>query len=239
MADRPKALRQLQEEVISCRKCPRLVEYRQAVAQQKPRRFQDWSYWSRPLPSFGDPRARVLLIGLAPAAQGGNRTGRMFTGDRSGDWLFEALHRFGLANQATSEHRDDGLVLSDGYITATVRCAPPQNKPLPEETEKCRPYFQKELALLDRVRVFIPLGQFAFHQLQKNLRFKGLTLPALKFGHGRVYPMPEGRVIIASYHPSQQNTFTGKLTRDMFHRVFEKAREHLNSLVPSEKRRRW
>jgi len=234
-----KILIRLQEEVISCRKCPRLVEYRQEVAQQKPRRFQDWSYWSRPLPSFGDPRARVLLIGLAPAAQGGNRTGRMFTGDRSGDWLFEALHRFGFASQPNSDSANDGLVLKDCYITATVRCAPPQNKPLPEETEKCRPYFQQELALLDRVRVFIPLGQVAFGQLLKNLRWEGLNLPALKFGHGQVFPLPDTRTIIASYHPSQQNTFTGKLTRDMFHRVFEMAREHLNSLVPSEKRKRW
>jgi uracil-DNA glycosylase family 4 len=225
-ADRSNELRQLQEEVISCRKCPRLVEYRQEITQHKPRRFQDWSYWSRPLPSFGDLRGRILIIGLAPAAQGGNRTGRMFTGDRSGEWLFEALHRFGLANRATSEHREDCLALSDCYITAAVRCAPPQNKPLPEETEKCRPYFQQELALLDRVRVFIPLGQFAFHHLLKNLRFKGVTLPALKFGHGLVYPLPEGQVIIASYHPSQQNTFTGKLTREMFHQIFETARDN-------------
>jgi uracil-DNA glycosylase len=226
-ADRSNELRKLQEEVVSCRKCPRLVEYRQEITQHKPRRFQDWSYWSRPLPSFGDPRGRILIIGLAPAAQGGNRTGRMFTGDRSGEWLFEALHRFGLANRATSEHREDGLALSDCYITAAVRCAPPQNKPLPEETEKCRPYFQQELALLDRVRVFIPLGQFAFHHLLKNLRFKGVTLPALKFGHGLVYPLPEGQVIIASYHPSQQNTFTGKLTSEMFYRVFKTARENI------------
>jgi uracil-DNA glycosylase family 4 len=239
MTDRSNKLRQLQEEVISCRKCPRLVEYRQGVVQQIPRRFQGWSYWSRPLPSFGDPHGRVLLIGLAPAAQGGNRTGRMFTGDRSGDWLFEALHRFGFASQPHSETRDDGLVLSDCYITATLRCAPPQNKPLPAEIESCRPYFQQELDLLDRVRIFIPLGQVAFQQLLKNLKLKSLILPALKFGHGQVYPLPDGRSIIASYHPSQQNTFTGKLTREMFHRVFEKARQHLNSLVPSEKRKRW
>ncbi len=232
MPDRFNALRQLQEEVISCRKCPRLVEYLQEVVHRKPRRFQDWSYWSRPLSSFGDPQGRVLIIGLAPAAQGGNRTGRMFTGDRSGDWLFEALHRYGFANQAHSETRDDGLVLKDCYISATLRCAPPQNKPLPVEIEACRPYFQQELDLLDRVRVFIPLGQVAFSQLLKNLRGKGLKLPALKFGHGKVFPLPEARTIIASFHPSQQNTFTGKLTREMFYRVFEQARQHLNSPAP-------
>ncbi len=227
MTDKPNKLRKLQEEVISCRKCLRLVEYHQEVAQQIPRRFQGWSYWSRPLPSFGDPRGRVLIIGLAPAAQGGNRTGRMFTGDRSGDWLFEALHRFGFANQPHSETRDDGLVLKDAYITATIRCAPPQNKPLPAEIEACRPYFQQELDLLERVRVFIPLGQVAFGQLLKNLRWKGLILPALKFGHGQVFPLPDGRTIITSFHPSQQNTFTGKLTKEMFYRVFEMAREYL------------
>jgi uracil-DNA glycosylase family 4 len=228
MTNRSSDLKQLQEKITSCRKCPRLVEYRQEVAEQIPRRFQGWSYWSRPLPGFGDPRGRVLLIGLAPAAQGGNRTGRMFTGDRSGDWLFEALHRFGFANQPTSEAADDGLILKGCYITATIRCAPPQNKPRPEEIAACRPYFQQELGLVERVRVFIPLGQVAFNQLLKNLRLKGVTLPALKFGHGQVYPLPDGRTIIASYHPSQQNTFTGKLTREMFHRVFELAREHLN-----------
>ena len=215
----------LQEKVITCRKCSRLVAYRREVVQKIPRRFQDWSYWSRPLPSFGDPRGRVLIVGLAPAAQGGNRTGRMFTGDRSGDWLFEALHRFGFANRPNSERIEDGLVLKDCYITATIRCAPPRNKPLPEEVEACRPYFQQELELLERVRVFIPLGQVAFHQLLKNLRITGLILPALKFGHGQVYPLPDGRTIIASFHPSQQNTFTGKLTRPMFHSIFKKTRD--------------
>jgi uracil-DNA glycosylase len=152
----------------------------------------------------------------------------MFTSDRSGDWLFEALHRFGFANRPNSERIDDGLVLQDCYITATIRCAPPQNKPLPQETEACRPYFQRELELLERVKVFVPLGQVAFHQILKNLRIKGLILPALKFGHGQIYPLPDSRTIIASYHPSQQNTFTGKLTRPMFHGVFEKSRKLLS-----------
>ena len=218
----------LQEQVIGCRKCPRLVDYRREVAQKIPRRFHSQEYWSRPLPGFGDPRGRVLIVGLAPAAQGGNRTGRMFTGDRSGDWLFEALHRFGFANQPHSETKDDGLVLKDGYITATLRCAPPQNKPLPAEIEACRPFLQQELDLLKRVWIFIPLGQVAFNQLLKNFRLRGLKLPPLRFGHGQVVPLPDDRTIIASYHPSQQNTFTGKLTRPMFHRVFEKARELLS-----------
>ena len=204
------------------------MEYRRELAQKIPRRFHDWSYWSNPLPSFGDPQARVLIIGLAPAAQGGNRTGRMFTGDRSGDWLFEALHRFGFASRPHSERVDDGLILKGCYITATTRCAPPQNKPLPEEISACRTYFQQELDLLQQVRIFIPLGQVAFHQLLKNLRVKGLTLPTLKFAHGQEYPLPDGRRMVASYHPSQQNTFTGKLTRDMFYRVFEQARQHLS-----------
>ena len=176
-----------------------------------------------------------MIIGLAPAAQGGNRTGRMFTGDRSGDWLFEALHRYGFANQPHSETRDDGLILKDCYITATLRCAPPQNKPLPVEIEACRRYFQRELDLLNRARIFIPLGQVAFNQLLKNLRLKGLKLPPIKFGHGQVYPLPDGRTIIASYHPSQQNTFTGKLTKEMFYRVFEQSRQYLNSPAPPGK----
>jgi uracil-DNA glycosylase family 4 len=221
-------LGELQQEVIACRRCPRLVEYRRTLAQKVPRRFQGQSYWSKPLPSFGDPLARVLIVGLAPAAQGGNRTGRMFTGDRSGDWLFEALYRFGFADRPNSERADDGLCLQGCYITATLRCAPPQNKPLPAEMEACRSYFQKELELLEKVRVFIPLGQVAFQQLLKNLKARGL---ALKFGHGQVHPLPDGRAIVASYHPSQQNTFTGKLTREMFYRVFERARQQVE--IPS------
>jgi uracil-DNA glycosylase len=225
MPNRSSDLRQLQQQVIACRQCVRLVEYRKELARKIPRRFQGGSYWSKPLPSFGDPQARVLIVGLAPAAQGGNRTGRMFTGDRSGDWLFEALHRFGFADRPTSEKADDGLRLQEAYITATIRCAPPQNKPLPEEIAACRPYLRQELDLLKKVRVFIPLGQVAFQQLLKNLKTGGLTIPGLKFGHGQVYPLPDGRVIITSYHPSQQNTFTGKLTRPMFYDVFEKGRE--------------
>jgi uracil-DNA glycosylase family 4 len=226
-------LENLQKVVIQCRKCPRLVGYLNEVSRNKPKRFQDWDYWGKPLPSFGDSNARVLIIGLAPAANGGNRTGRMFTGDRSGEWLFGALHQFGFANQPNSARRDDNFALKDCYITATIRCAPPDNKPLPEEIENCRPYFLKELDLLKSVRVFVPLGQIAFTQTLRSLRLKGFEIPPLKFGHGKVFPLRtphslpvrqagELRTIslITTYHPSQQNTQTGRLTRPMFHRVF-------------------
>jgi uracil-DNA glycosylase len=220
-------LENLQKIVIKCRKCPRLVAYLQEVSQHKPKRFRDWDYWSNPLPSFGDPNARVLIVGLAPAAQGGNRTGRMFTGDRSGEWLFNALYEFGFANQPNSFRRDDGFKLDDCYITATIRCAPPKNKPLPEEIENCRPYFLKELDLLKDIEVFVPLGQIALTQTLKSLRQKGLEIPPLAFGHGKVYPFPNGQTIITTYHPSQQNTQTGKLTRPMFHKIFKMIKKKL------------
>jgi uracil-DNA glycosylase family 4 len=237
-------LRKLQKIVVQCQKCPRLVAYLQEVSQDKPKRYRDWDYWSSPLPSFGDPNARVLIVGLAPAANGGNRTGRMFTGDRSGEWLFGALHQFGFANQPNSSHRDDGFALSDCYITATIRCAPPENKPLPGEIENCRPYFLKELDLLKKIEVIVPLGQIAFSQTLKSLRLKGYDVPPLSFGHGKRYliskkkelltpvrkgfkPFPsELRTIslITTYHPSQQNTQTGKLTKPMFHKIFKMVR---------------
>ena len=223
-------LDRLQETVIRCRKCPRLVAYLKEFKTHKPRRFRDWDYWARPLPSFGDPQGRVLIVGLAPAAHGGNRTGRMFTGDRSGEWLFGALHEFGFANRPNSSRRDDGFALTDCYITATIRCAPPGNKPLPEEIENCRPYFLKELDLLKNVNVIVPLGQIAFTQTLRSLRLKGYEIPAVSFGHGRSYmvrsPNPELKALslIVTYHPSQQNTQTGRLTRPMFHQVFRKIR---------------
>ncbi len=232
-----KELEDLQNIVIHCRKCPRLVAYLQEVSRRKPKRFRDWDYWGKPLPSFGDPDARVLIVGLAPAAQGGNRTGRMFTGDRSGEWLFHALYEFGFANQPNSIQRDDGFKLNDCYITATIRCAPPKNKPLPEEIENCRPYFLEELELLKKIKAIVPLGQIAFVQTLKSLRLKGYDVPTLAFGHGRVYagnglkPRPAGgRVfptLITTYHPSQQNTQTGRLTRPMFHRIFRMVRDQL------------
>ncbi len=234
-------LRKLQERVVRCRKCPRLVAYLKEVSSHKPKRFQDWDYWSKPLPSFGDPDARVLIVGLAPAAQGGNRTGRMFTGDRSGEWLFNALYRFGFANQPNSLRRDDGFKLDDCYITATIRCAPPKNKPLPEEIENCRPYFLKEIGLLSKVKVIVPLGQIAFTQTLRSLRLKEYDVPPLPFGHGRVYEVsirtqhsePRTITLITTYHPSQQNTQTGKLTRPMFHKIFMMVRKQLERKVKS------
>ena len=222
-----KELENLQKIVIKCCKCPRLVSYLQEVPQHKPKRYRDWDYWSKPLPSFGDPDARVLIVGLAPAAQGGNRTGRMFTGDRSGEWLFNALYKFSLANHPNSLRRDDDFKLSDCYITATIRCAPPQNKPLPEEIQNCRPYFLKELDLLERIKVIVPLGQIALTQTLKSLRLKDFEIGPLSFGHGKVYPLPNGQTIITTYHPSQQNTQTGKLTKPMFHRIFRMVRSKL------------
>ena len=224
-------LKKLQEIVPRCRKCSRLVAYLQEVSEHKPKRFRDWDYWAKPLPSFGDPEARVLIIGLAPAANGGTRTGRMFTGDRSGEWLFGALHRFGFANQPNSLRSDDGFKLDDCYITATIRCAPPKNRPLPEEIENCRPYFLKELDLLKNVEVIIPLGQIAFVQTLRSLRLKGYEVPPLAFGHGKKYtlrtPNSELRTLITTYHPSQQNTQTGKLTTPMFHQIFKMVQEKL------------
>jgi uracil-DNA glycosylase family 4 len=231
-------LRNLQNAIVRCRKCPRLVAYLEEVSRHKPKRFRDWDYWGKPLPSFGDPNARVLIIGLAPAANGGNRTGRMFTGDRSGEWLFGALHQFGFANHPNSVRRDDDFALNDCYITATIRCAPPDNKPLPEEIEDCRPYFLKELDFLKNVKVLVPLGQIAFTQTLRSLRLKGLEIPPLSFGHGKIYSLrtpdslPAGqagqlRTLITTYHPSQQNTQTGRLTQPMFHRIFRKVQKKL------------
>ncbi len=221
-----RSLTMVQQQVAACRLCPRLVTYRERIAKEKRRQFHDWTYWGRPVPGFGDPRAHLFVVGLAPAAHGGNRTGRVFTGDRSGDWLYEALHAFGFANQPTSTHKDDGLRVKDCYIAAVVRCAPPDNKPLPKEFDACRSYLMEELRLLTRVKVVVALGKIAFDHYLKACRELGheLPKPALKFGHGLVHSLPWGVTLIASYHPSQQNTFTGKLTRPMFHSVFRKAR---------------
>ena len=224
-----KNLTVLHERITRCRRCPRLVAHREAIARTKRRQFRQWTYWGRPVPGFGDPKARLFVIGLAPAAHGGNRTGRVFTGDRSGDWLYEALYRFGFANQPHSVHRGDGLRLSDCYIAAVVRCAPPSNKPLPEEFDACRPYVLEELRLLRGVRVVVALGKIAFDHYLRACLDSGLPVPspALHFGHGAAYQLPWGVTLIGCYHPSQRNTFTGTLTRRMFHAVFRRARKNL------------
>ena len=220
-------LARLAERIVHCRLCPRLVAHREAVAASPPRRYRGQEYWARPLPGFGDPRARVLLVGLAPAAHGGNRTGRMFTGDRSGDWLFRALHEAGFANQPTSTHAGDGLRLEGAYITATARCAPPANKPTPEEMARCRPFLLEELRLLPRVRVVVGLGRIGWDAYLRTRRELGLGLPRPlpRFGHGAEARMPgDGITLLGTFHPSQQNTFTGRLTRPMLRAVLRRAR---------------
>ena len=214
-------LDELTSEITRCRRCPRLVAWREEVATQRRAAFADQVYWGRPVPGFGDPKARVAVVGLAPAAHGGNRTGRVFTGDRSGDWLFAALWRAGMANQATSVALDDGLELFGAYVTAAVRCAPPQNKPTPTERDTCHPFLHRELTLLSEVRVLVALGQFAFQVLAEELALR----PRPKFGHAVEALSPDGRVVLCSYHPSQQNTFTGVLTEPMFDEIFVRALE--------------
>jgi len=219
-------LRALTAEVVECRACPRLVAWRETVAREKRAAYRADDYWGRPVPGFGDPAARVLVVGLAPAAHGGNRTGRIFTGDRSGDFLFAALHRSGFANQPTSDRRDDGLRLSDMYISAAVRCAPPANKPTPAERDQCRPYLVRELELLARLRVVVVLGAFGYEAAWTALKLAGFELPARRprFAHG--LEVPCGRVtVVGAFHPSQQNTFTGRLTPAMLDSVFGRARE--------------
>jgi uracil-DNA glycosylase family 4 len=219
-------LEHLQAKIVQCRLCPRLVRWRQKVARQKTARFKDWQYWGKPNPSFGDPNARLLLVGLAPAAHGGNRTGRMFTGDRSGDWLYRTLHRFGFANQPTSISRDDGLRLTDCYITATCRCAPPANKLRPREILNCRPYLLREIELLKNVRVLVGLGKVGFDNAFNAYRELGLTgrKTRPKFAHGAMSKLNDRITLLGSFHPSQQNTFTGKLTQPMFDAVFREAK---------------
>jgi uracil-DNA glycosylase len=214
-------LRELNQTIIACRKCPRLVRYREKVATEKRAAYRQWEYWGRPVPGFGDPQARLLILGLAPAAHGGNRTGRVFTGDRSGDFLYKALYQAGFSNQATSASRDDGLRLKDAYVAAAVRCAPPANKPLPSEMANCLPYLEQELALL-RPRAVLALGAIAMRALLGLLKEQGKVpkRAAFPFRHGANYELGTGLPrLFVSYHPSQQNTFTGKLTQKMLRRV--------------------
>jgi uracil-DNA glycosylase len=219
-------LQELEREIVECRRCPRLVAWREEVAETKRAAFAGEDYWGRPIPGFGDPQATVVVLGLAPAAHGGNRTGRVFTGDRSGDWLFAALHRTGMANQPTSRSRDDGLALTGCWVCAAVRCAPPANKPTPAERDNCLPYAVRELALLRHARVVVCLGGFAWDAALRIMAQSGVTLPRprLRFGHGAEAQVGE-LTLIGCYHPSQQNTFTGKLTEPMTDAVLVRARE--------------
>jgi len=230
-----KTLAELERRVVACRLCPRLVAHREHISNVKTRRFANDDYWGKPSPAFGDPAARLLLVGLAPAAHGGNRTGRMFTGDRSGEWLYEALHRFGFANQPESVGRDDGLHLIDAIITAAARCAPPQNKPTSAELHNCRRYLVRELELLPQVRVVLALGRIGFDNFLAAWKAAGWPVPSPKprFAHGSEATLQRAEseiLLLGSYHPSQQNTFTGRLTLPMFHRVFYRAREALERL---------
>lgn len=214
-------LEKLNQEIIQCRKCPRLVEWREEMARVKRRAYQDQDYWGKPVPGFGDPKARVLVVGLAPGAHGSNRTGRQFTGDASGGFLFPALYRAGFANQPSVESRSDGLILKDMYITASGRCAPPQNKPKSEELNNCQPYLEREIEIL-KPRVIVCLGRIAFDRILKVFSVKSSRM---KFGHGAFYKLDNRIWLLSSYHPSQQNTSTKKLTVNMFDEIWKKAKE--------------
>jgi len=219
------SLSRLDTEVIVCTRCPRLVEYRAEVARVKRRAYREWEYWGKPVPGFGDPKARVLVLGLAPGAHGSNRTGRPFTGDASGNFMYPILYETGFANQPNATDRNDGLELRDLYITAAVRCAPPDNKPLPSELANCAPYLDREIEILSRVRVVVALGRIGFDAYLNYLRRKGLLArkKAYVFQHGAHYTMPDGKILLASFHPSNQNTQTGKLTKPMFTEIFRQA----------------
>lgn len=220
---------QLNRRIVRCKLCPRLREYCREIAQTRRRAFADWDYWGRPVPNFGDPQARLLIVGLAPAAHGANRTGRMFTGDRSGDWLFRALHKAGFANQAQAESRDDGLELSDCAITAVCHCAPPDNKPTREEKENCQRWLAQTVDVAP-ARVLLVLGQIAWQETAKEARRRNWWTGGLpKFSHGAKVELAGGRWLLGSYHPSQQNTFTGRLTEAMFDEVFQTARQLLQT----------
>jgi uracil-DNA glycosylase len=223
----PNWLHVLNAEIVACTRCPRLVDYRELIAREKRRAYRDHEYWGKPVPGFGDPKARVLVLGLAPGAHGSNRTGRSFTGDASGKFMYPVLYEAGFANQPTATDRNDGLVLTDLYITAAARCAPPDNKPLPEELANCAPYLERELEGLKNLRVIVALGRIGF-EAYLNYLVRKKTIASKReyeFRHGAEYSLPDGRVLLASYHPSNQNTQTGKLTKEMFQRIFKRARE--------------
>jgi uracil-DNA glycosylase len=218
----------LEQGIVSCEKCPRLREWCAQVAAEKKKMYLDWDYWGRPVHGFGDGDARLVILGLAPGAHGANRTGRVFTGDESGVWLYEALHRYGFASKPEARHREDGLVLHDAYISNIVRCAPPQNKPVAAEISNCRTHLDLEFGLLRNKKVVLALGKLAFDQYKKLLKADGIDVKGLTFAYGAVYEFGDGRpMLMASYHPSQQNTFTGVLTREMWDDVFEKAKHFI------------
>lgn len=223
----PKWLNVLNDEVIACTLCPRLVAYRETIAREKRKAYRDWNYWGKPVPGFGDPNARVLVLGLAPGAHGSNRTGRPFTGDASGNFMYPVLHETGFANQPTATDRKDGLVLTNLYITAAGRCAPPDNKPLPQELANCAPFLDRELEGLKHVRVIVALGRIGFEAYLNYLKRKRLIASKGKydFRHGAEHVMPDGCILLASYHPSNQNTQTGKLTKAMFREIFQRANQ--------------
>lgn len=219
-------LAKLNQEIVACTRCPRLIAYCRKIGREKRRAYMDWEYWAKPVTGFGDPRARVLILGLAPGAHGSNRTGRPFTGDGSGHFLYRVLHNAGFASQPTATHRDDGLELHDAYITATVRCAPPQNKPTPKEIARCAPFLDREFAVLSEVKVVVALGKIAFDAYLNYLKRAGQLekKTGLIFAHGAEYPLPGDRKLLCAYHPSLQNTNTGKLTEKMMLEVFRRAK---------------
>jgi uracil-DNA glycosylase len=219
------SLKQLHDELVACRLCARLVEYREQIGREKRRAYRDCEYWAKPVPGFGDPHARVLILGLAPGAHGSNRTGRPFTGDSSGNFMYPVLYQTGFASQPKGTHREDGLTLKDAYITAAVRCAPPQNKPTPSELANCSAYLDRELDLLQEVEVVVALGRIGFDAYLNYLKRKGLLKNKAEcaFMHGAEYKLPNGKILLASYHPSNQNTNTGKLNEKMFRKIFERA----------------
>lgn len=219
----------LNQEIIACTRCPRLISYCQKIGREKRRAYQDWEYWAKPVPGFGDHSARVLILGLAPGAHGSNRTGRPFTGDGSGYFMYPVLHKAGFASQPQATHRGDGLRLTDAYITAAVRCAPPQNKPAPSEISNCSTFLDREIASLKNLRIIVVLGRIGFDAYLSHLKRRGLPVSKTKiaFTHGADYEMPDGRILLCSYHPSQQNTQTGKLTEKMFLEVFLKVKKML------------
>ncbi len=222
----PQWLKVLNGEVVACTRCPRLVVYREKIAQEKRRAYRDWDYWGKPVPGFGDANARVLVLGLAPGAHGSNRTGRPFTGDSSGNFMYPVLYETGFANQATATDRNDGLILTDLYITAAARCAPPDNKPLPQELANCAPFLDRELDGLKKLKVVVALGKIGFEAYLNYLKRRSVisTKALYVFRHAARYQMPNGEILLASYHPSNQNTNTGKLTRQMFVKIFQEAR---------------